>query len=218
MRHIRGFEFERYQQIPLNELYRSGLRANATFAASCRVDSCSISKEIKYVRDTCITLEPNTMYNPDSAQNSGWDRLIVMEAFPLSEKSKSKKRFIIPVFIQNKLSCEDASTLLSVSDVTAAHGHCVNFMNRYAVASQFYFLSAKSKWFSTKSRPVETDFILLFVAKRNLNLNTLNKMPLNVMFCSSPELEEMYGPTLVGLIRGLTLDKTVSVVAKLSSG
>jgi hypothetical protein len=68
MRHIRRFEFERYQQIPLNELCRSGLRANNTFAASCRVDSCSILKEIKYVRDTCFTLEPNTMYNPDSAQ------------------------------------------------------------------------------------------------------------------------------------------------------
>jgi hypothetical protein len=105
-----------------------------------------------------------------------------------------------------------------VSDVTAAHGHCINFMNRYAVASQFHFLSAKSKWFSTKLRPVETDFILLFVAKRNLNLNTINKMPPNVIFCSSPELEVMYGPTLEGFICGLTSDKTTSVVAKLSSG
>jgi hypothetical protein len=47
---------------------------------------------------------------------------------------------------------------------------------------------------------------------------TINKTPPNVMFCSSPELEEMYGPTLMGFIRGLTLDKTVSVVAKMSSG
>jgi hypothetical protein len=90
-----------------------------------------------------------------------------MEAFPLSEKNKSKKRFVIPVCIQSKFSCEDASILLSVSDVTAAHGHCINFMNRYAVANRFHFLSAKSKWFSTKSRPVETDFILLYVAKHN---------------------------------------------------
>ena len=103
------------------------------------MDSSSTLKEIKYVRDTSITLEPNTMYNPDSAQNSGWDRLIIMEAFPLSEKSKSKTRFIIPVFIHNKFSCEDASTFLSVSDVIAAHGHCINFMNRYALASQFHF-------------------------------------------------------------------------------
>ena len=101
-----------------------------------------------------------------------------------------------------------------MSDVTAAHGHCINFMNSYALASQFYFLSAKRKWLSTKSRPVESDFILLFVAKRNLNLNTTKNSPPNVMFCAGPELEEMYGPTLAGFIRGLTSDETVSVVAK----
>ena len=38
------------------------------------------------------------------------------------------------------------------------------------------------------------------------------------MFCAGPELEEMYGPTLAGFIRGLTSDETVSVVAKPKSG
>ena len=212
MRHIRQFEPECYKRIPLNDLYRCQLRVGATFASSCCVDSCSILTEIKYVKGTTITLEPNTIYNPGDAHNPGWDRLIVMEAFPFR---KSSKRFIIPVFIQNKFSSEDASSTLSVSDVNAAHRHCLDFIScRVNSARPYRFLSAKNNWLSTASRLSETDFILLFVAKRNSNQNTITNSPSNVMFCLYPELEKLYGPTLTGFVRNLTAGKAVSVVAK----
>ena len=185
-------------------------RGNFSIELLC--DSCSILTEIKYVKGTTITLEPNTIYNPGDAHNPGWDRLIVMEAFPFR---KSSKRFIIPVFIQNKFSSEDASSTLSVSDVNAAHRHCLDFIScRVNSARPYRFLSAKNNWLSTASRLSETDFILLFVAKRNSNQNTITNSPSNVMFCLYPELEKLYGPTLTGFVRNLTAGKAVSVVAK----
>ena len=106
MRHIRQCD-KLYKSIPFNDLYRLELRSSSTLATSCRVDGSSILKEIRYEDKTNISIEPNEIYNPSNKQNSGWDRMIVMEAFPL--KTNNKRRYLLPVFIQNKF-CEDSST------------------------------------------------------------------------------------------------------------
>ena len=79
-----------YSRIPLNELYCNTLRDNATVAASCPVDGRSILNEIPYTSNAGVTLEPNSVYNPQSAENPGWDRLLIMEAFTLVEKSRGQ--------------------------------------------------------------------------------------------------------------------------------
>ena len=116
MRHVRQSEPLIYDSIRLNDLYCNTLRYDATFASSRCVDGCTFLRESQYVKDTMITLDLNTVYNPQLKQNKenkneGWDRLIVMEAFldvNRDSKKKEKGRFIIPVFIKIEFSDNDA--------------------------------------------------------------------------------------------------------------
>ena len=82
MCHIRQCD-ELYKCIPFNDLYRLVLRSDSAVATSCRVDGSSILCEMKYKDKTSIFIVPNEIYNPSSRQNKGWDRMIIMEAFPL---------------------------------------------------------------------------------------------------------------------------------------
>ena len=82
MRHVRQSEESFYSKIPLNSLYGINLQGNAISAASCCVDACSTLVEIKYFANTKVKVKPNTIYNPDRSTNPGWDRMIIMEAFP----------------------------------------------------------------------------------------------------------------------------------------
>jgi hypothetical protein len=93
MRYVRESRPE-YSRIPLNELYCNTLSDNATVAASCPVDGRSILNEIPYTSNAGVTLEPNSVYNPQSAENPGWDRLLIMEAFPLASKSKKNSSYL----------------------------------------------------------------------------------------------------------------------------
>ena len=79
MRYVRQGN-PKYLRIPLNELYRLN---GAAPAVSCLVDGQSILEEIEYIRGRNIILQPNTIYKPRSNKNAGWDRLIVLEAFPV---------------------------------------------------------------------------------------------------------------------------------------
>jgi hypothetical protein len=203
MRFVRQSTSE-YSRIPLNQLYCNTLRDNAAAAVSCPVDGQSKLEEIRYDSNSRITLTPNIIYNPQSAENPGWDRLLTMEAFPMAEKSRSRKRFIIPVFIQNKFSGDHAKTTLSLSDVKESHAHCNKFLqDRVSLADGFHFLSKKGKWLLTGSKPSESDFILLLVAKRKVNANAIPNSPSNVLFCSDVELARMYGPTLIGFLSSM---------------
>ena len=140
MRRVRKSAPDEYSRIPLNKLYYNTLRDNAAAAASCLVDGQSILKEILYDSNSRVTLTPNIIYNPQSAENPGWDRLLTMEAFPLAEKSISKKRFIIPVFLENKFSGDDAKTAFSLSDVKESHTHCMTFLQeRVSFSDIFHF-------------------------------------------------------------------------------
>jgi hypothetical protein len=93
------------------------------------------------------------------------------------------------------------SLSLSISDVKKSHKHCMTFLEeRVSLADGFHFLSRKGKWFSKKSQPSESDFILLLVAKRDFNANTIPGFPSNVLLCSTVELGKMYGPALTGFL------------------
>ena len=65
----------------------------------------------------------------------------------------------------------------------------------------FHFLSGKRKWLSSK--PSESDFILLLVAKRKICANIISNSPSNFLFCSNVELASMYGPALTGFLRSI---------------
>jgi hypothetical protein len=131
-----------------------------------------------------------------------------------SAREQKQKKFIIPVFIQNKFSADVAKTTLSISDITKSHKHCMTFLEQHvSLADGFHFLSRKGKWFSKKSQPSESDFILLLVAKRNLNANTIKGSPSNVLFCSTVELGKMYGPALTGFLDSMRQGVSVSVVS-----
>jgi hypothetical protein len=70
MRYVRQCKPE-YSRIPLNELYCNTLRDNATVAASCPVDGRSTLNEIPYNSNARVTLKPNFVCNPQSAENPG---------------------------------------------------------------------------------------------------------------------------------------------------
>ena len=206
MRHVRQSAPE-YSRIPLNQLYHITLRGNATAAANCVVDGQSILKEIQYDSNDSnsrVILTPNIIYHPQSTVNPGWDRLLIMEAFPLPEKSRSRKKFIIPVFIQNRFSGDDANTTLSLSNITESQKHCMKFLEeRVSLAHGFHFLSRNGKWFSNRPKPSDSDFILLLVTNRKINANTITNSPSNVLFCSTIELESLHGPALTGFLHSM---------------
>ena len=213
MRHVRQSAPE-YSRIPLNQLYHNTLRDDATAAVSCPVDGQSILKDILYNSNSNskVILTPNVIYHPQSADNSGWDRLITMEAFPLGAKSRSRKKFIIPVFIQNKISIDEADSTLSVSNIIQSNRHCKAFLqNRVSLDNGFHYLSRKGKWFSNTSKPSESDFILLLVVNRKINVDFISNCPSNVLFLSPLELNSMYGPALRGFLTSMCQGVSVSI-------
>ena len=202
MRHVRQGN-PKYAKIQLNDLYRVELQNGAAPAASCLVDGRSILTEIKYIKGTKITLQPNTIYNPVDDQNKGWDRLIVLEAFLVSPGSNTSERYLLPLFIRNKFSKYASTTRLEVGDVNSANEHCRTF-----IESSTTFDSE----FSTI--PTEGDnFVLLFVAKCKKNDNVLTDSPSNVMFCVGEDLEALYGPSLKGFVSTLQPDLSISLRA-----
>jgi hypothetical protein len=191
----------RYLRIPLNDLYGLVLPGGAAPITRCLVDGSSILKEIEYKKGTKIKLQPNTIYNPaGDDSNPGWDRLIVLEAFPVLSGSNSRERYLLPLFIQNKFSSEDASTMLGTPEVNTTNDHCKKFME---------FLT-----FDGEFSPIPTaddKYVLLFVAKRNSYTNIYEGSPSNVMLCLQGNLEKLYGPTLKGFVSSLQPGPSVSV-------
>ena len=215
MRHVRQSASE-YSRISLSQLYHNTLRDDATAAVSCPVDGQSILKDILYNSNSNskVMLTPNVLYHPQSADNPDWDRLTTMEAFPLGAKSRSRKKFIIPVFIQNKISIDEADSTLSVSNIIQSNRHCKAFLqNRVSLHNGFHYLSRKGKWFSNTSKPSESDFVLLLVVNRKINTNIISNFPSNVLFLSPLELNSMYGPALRGFLASVCQGVSVSVVA-----
>jgi hypothetical protein len=202
MRYVRQGE-PKYAKIPLNELYRLELTNGAAPAASCLVDGSSILTYIEYVKGTNIVLRPNAIYKPDGKNNPGWDRLIVLEAFPVPPGSNSSQRYLLPLFIQNKFSEETSTFKLAVADVESSYNHSRTFMDSFIkLGSEFSLIST-----------TDDNFVLLFVAKCNSYKNVVRKSPSNVMFCFEEDLERLYGPTLKGFVSSLQPDLSISLRA-----
>lgn len=199
MRYVRQGK-PRYLRIPLNDLYGLKLPGDAAPITRCLVDGSSILTEIMYEKGTKIMLQPNTIYNPVDRSNPGWDRLIVLEAFPVSSGSNSSERYLLPLFIENKFSSEDASTMLGFPEVISKNDLCKKFMEFITFDGEF--------------SPIQTagdKYVLLFVAKRNNNDNIYEGSPSNVMLCLEENLEKLYGPTLKGFVSSLQPGPSVSV-------
>ena len=201
MRHIRQCD-KFYERIPLNVLYQHELRSNSTPAASCHVNGSSILREILYKDTTIISISPNEIYNPSNVQNPGWNRMVVMEVFPL--KSKNKRDYLLPVFIQTVFCADSSTSNLSKEKILEDLEICHNFFKKYVKIdnAKFRFISSKRKWFTSKPKPVESDFILLYVGIQKTNDNTLRDAPPNVMFCLGQNLQNLYGPTLMNFVDG----------------
>lgn len=150
-------------------------------------------------------------------ESPGWDRILTYEAFPHTEKNRIRRRikYIIPVFILNKLNGDDAVTTIAMSDVMQSYKHCMRFLEeRISLADGFHFLSRKNAWFSNKSKPSESDFILILVTKSIIGKDTIASSPPNVLFCSHVELDKMYGPPWRGFLSSMRHDVSVSAVTK----
>ena len=190
MRHVHQGNPE-YSKIRLNDLYRIKLRNGAAPEASCLVDGRSILKPIWITKGTNITLQPNTIYRPEGPnQKFGWDMLIVLEVFEVSPGIETSERYLLPLFILNRFSEDALMTNIAFGEVNSANDHCKTFME-----SPVTFDSEYSP-FSTAG----DNFILLFVAKCEMNNNVCTDSPSNVMFCCGEDLEKLYGPTLKGFL------------------
>jgi hypothetical protein len=214
MRHVRPNE--KYSRIPLAELYRIDLEYNANnrrgtgrkhgTILSTVVDGSSLLTLVPYTKGDTISLdEPNIIFYPEDAQNPGWDRLLILEAFPSHDDSKandSASRYLLPLFIQNKFSKTDATTKLSAQTVAAANKHCELFLRDSVRLGEGF------KWLSDK---VADNFVLLIVGKCDKNDNAVSGAASNVLFCFEEELRALYGPTLRGFIDSLVLDAAVSI-------
>ena len=164
----------------------------AQLSQRCAVDGQSILKEMPYEKNTDIVLQANTIYNPQDPNNPGFDRLIVLEAFPVLSEGKSSQRFLLPLFIANKFSKDDARTKLSTETVTSKYVNCKEFLrDRMHLGSGFSFIST------------DDNYILLFVAKCKAHNNAVADAPSNVVFCFDKDLERLYGPTLKGFVSSL---------------
>ena len=187
MRYIRQGN-SKYSNIALNELHRLIIRTDAADAAKCPVDGLSVSNETIYERGSDITLTPNVIHNPNYTLNDGWDRLMMLEAYPL--ESDSSRRYVLPLFIQNKYSKNNSTTKLNLKKVKKAHANCKKFVEDHIVLNGEYSLYPDK----------ENNFILLFVSKQKVNGNAVRDAPSNVMFCLNDDLELLYGPALKGFV------------------
>ena len=209
IRHIRQCD-KLYESIPFNDLYRLELRSNSAPAASCRVDGSSILREIMYENKKHISISPNEIYYPSSRQNPGWDRMIVMEAFPL--KSLDGFKYLLPLFIQNKFSADASTTKLTKKIVSKDMQSCLDFLNEYVEIdnAKYCFLSSERNESTSKPKLLENDLILLYVGEQKTNADTLVDAPPNVMFCLGQDLQTLYGPTLMNFVDSLVPDETLS--------
>jgi hypothetical protein len=214
MRYVRPKE--RYSHIPLHQLYKINLANNPNnrrdsgfqhgAILSTVVDGSSLLTLEAYTKGDTIRLdEPNIIFHSDDAQNPGWDRLLILEAFPShgdSSGGDSGSRYLLPLFIQNKFSKMDATTQITAEEVAASREHCKLFLKDSVQLGDGF------KWLEH-----DDGFVLLVVAKCDRNDNvTSGAAAGNVLFCFEDELRALYGPTLRGFIDRLVLDAAASSI------
>lgn len=201
---------DRYRRIPLRDVYcvkqtdyNDEKRASEN-AVSCPVDASTKLSLIPYEKDANVKVELNSILSPTDDYNVGWDRLIFYEAFP---GKAIRKKFILPVFIQNKFSAAGASTRLTLATVNDSVDSCKKFLATKCSFEKCTLIPEKTKWFSLGSTSYQ--FVLVFIVKQEAHENTKSKAPSNVIFCFEEDLKILYGKSLSGFVKYLVPDLTV---------
>lgn len=214
---------ELHGNLPLHQLYRIKLGQDNNYRTddkdfarrsvlACPVNGSSRLIVQKYSDGSRLQLDPSVIYIPENKQNAEWDRLIVLEAFPKS--GASDKEYLLPVFIQNKFSDEGVTTKLSSDEVKAAHEKCKEFMLGKVDVKEGWSLVSEDSLHSRadyEEPPINVNFALIFVAKRDIRPSAISEAPFNVLFCCESELKTMYGPVLFGFLSQMVIGQTVSV-------
>jgi hypothetical protein len=138
---------DRFKQIPLRNVYCVKSADNNSVArASCPVDASAGLKVLRYEKDDIVIVELNSILSPTDEHNAGWDRLIFYEAFPSNKRNnRGRKRFALPVFIQNKFSAEGATTKLTLNTMNASVNDCKTFLTQKCRFNDCVLIPEKNK-------------------------------------------------------------------------
>mmetsp|Transcript_19081 Transcript_19081/g.27479 ORF Transcript_19081/g.27479 Transcript_19081/m.27479 type:complete len:641 (+) Transcript_19081:87-2009(+) len=200
-----------YEQIPLRDVYcvaqrdYNNMERASESAVSCPVDASAELTLQQYHKGGMVNAQPNFILSPTDDYNTGWDQLIFYDAFP-SGKPKRRK-FILPVFIQNKFSAEGASAKLTIDTVNTSVQHCKNFVQHQCTFTGCNPVLKKTAWY--RSGRTSYEFVLIFVVKQRAHQNTTSEAPPNVIFCFEEDLKILYGKTLSGFVKYLVPDSTI---------
>jgi hypothetical protein len=158
--------------------YNSLTRASEN-AALCPVDASAELDLLPYNKGENVNVKLNSVLSPTDECNTGWDRLIFYEAFPSGQVKR--RRFVLPVFIQNKFSAEGASTKLTLETVNSAVKICEDFLVGKCIFTDCNLIPKQTRWFRFGS--TKHHFVLIFIVKQKAHHNATSDAPSNVIFC-----------------------------------
>lgn len=201
---MRFVRTDKYSKMSLGEVYHfppqrsdsDNKIIDDSFYRGYIVDAKSDLTLLPYDDGATLSVTLNTIIKPKSETNAGWDRLIFYECFPNFSKKKTKKRYVLPVFIQNKFSKEDATTKLDIGTVNESFNHCNDFLSTFC---DFGYLTPIST-------EVHNQFVLIMNVRQKTNNNTLTNAPSNVIIYTNEHMTLLYGPTIGGFVKDLMPD------------
>ncbi len=209
MRYVRPISFER---IALWKLYN--FKEHTGDLWNVEVNGCARLEILQYRKNEILKLKPNTWYNTEDDNQPGWDKLMVLAAFP---HKQTTKKFILPVFIQNKFSKEDSTTFYSLQDVEESRLNCKKFMKQFVTVERGQNLLPKRfknfTWFNSDD-DMESNFVLIFLVKGIVANNAIENCPNNVKVLEVSDLPDVYGPTIAMFVNSLVPDDDFNVLRK----
>jgi hypothetical protein len=146
----------------------------------------------KFQKKSKILLEPNHIYSPADRQNAGFDRLIIYKS--------SNSPMLIPVFIQNKFSENNATTVLDYNTVQETYNNSRDFLSNFAIIDGKQVILKQER------------FLLVMAIRRETTGNIYDELQGNVYILDNAKLKELYGPSLTALLFSFTQEGPFSVV------
>lgn len=215
MRYVRPSSYERS---PLRELYRYKTdceQSRLALTMSIPVDGITPLTPIPY-NDSNIVVQPNTIVQPPSDTQPGWDKLIILEAFPQSQLCGTNKRYLLPVFEQNNFSKDESATTMNSTTIATIVDQCESFFkNKLRLPKGFHWLPQQFKWSThfpfVKGSSLDL-FVVTFIAKMRPTASAKNILPRNVLLLAEDNIEHMYGPMIVKFIKSLVPDSEIYLV------
>jgi hypothetical protein len=215
MRYVRPSS---YARSPLRELYRykaDSEQPRQSLTMNIHVDGKTPLSHVRYHVGK-IVVQPNTIIHPESDSQPGWDKLIILEAFPQSRKCDTNKKFLLPVFEQNKFSKDESATTLSSGTIEKALHQCASFFTKnLSLPEGFHWLPQLFKWSAhfpfVKGSSLDP-FVMTFIAKMRPTESAKQSLPRNVLLLAEDDMENMYGPMIVKFIKSLVPDSETYLV------